>query len=201
MAEPAKQTPPPAPKQPPKQDVPPPDFGHIPMSEEMDRAKWTLPPARIVAIGIAIFLVAVAIVSWFNRYQPVASGTVDQVFAVETADKANVLTAIQITLRNDSQKLLYVKNIKATLNAAGKESNDEPASAVDYERYFQAFPDLKAHAGTPLLPETQVQPGKAVTGTMIFGFPVSKQDFDARQSLTVSIEPYDQRAISFAEKK
>ncbi|HZQ92115.1 MAG TPA: hypothetical protein VFA60_10010 [Terriglobales bacterium] len=201
MAEPAKQNRTPATKQPPRQEAPPPDFGHIPMTEEMDRARWTLPPLRIVAVGIGIFLILVAVVSWFTRYQPVASGTVDQVFAVETADKANVLAAIQVTVRNDSKKLLYVKNLKATLKAGGKESTDEPASAVDYERYFQGFPDLRAHAGEALKPETQVQPGKAVTGTMIVAFPVSKQDFDARQSLTVSVEPYDERAISFAEKK
>ena len=31
---------------------PPPDAGHIPITEEMDKAKWTLPPFGIIAIGI-----------------------------------------------------------------------------------------------------------------------------------------------------
>ena len=37
---------------------PPPDAGHIPMTEEMDSARWTLPP--IVPLLIAAAAVALA---------------------------------------------------------------------------------------------------------------------------------------------
>jgi len=35
--------------------------------------------------------------------------------------------------------------------------------------------------------------GREQKGTIVVSFPVTRQIFDARKSLTVSIQPYDQR--------
>jgi hypothetical protein len=63
------------------------------------------------------------------------------------------------------------------------------------ERYYQAFPALKQNALAALLPEAKIAPGAQQQGTMVFSFPVSKDQFDHRQSLTVTIQPYDQKAV------
>ena len=175
-------------------------YGHIPIGEEMDRARWTLPPVGIIAIGLLIVLVVGAALGWFNRYQPAASGRLNDIFAVELADHASVLATVQVTVRNDTDKTISINNLKGQLKANGQTYDDVPASAIDYERYFQAFPDLRQHAGEALRPETKIEPGHEVKGTLVFGFQVTKQQFDQRQSLDITVEPYDLRAIIIAEK-
>ena len=179
------------------------DYGNVPLSEEFDKAKWTLPPVGIVLAGIAIVLVVGAVLGWFNRYIPVASGQIREVFAVEGSDKASVLTTVLVSVRNDTEKPIFIKNLNAKLDTAdGKSYDDTAANEVDYERYFQAFPDLRAHAiAAALKPETKIAPGQQVSGTLVFGFPVPKADFDSRKNLSVTVEPYDQRAIVVAEKE
>src|SRR3954471_24083830 len=38
-----------------------PDAGHVPMTEEMDSAKWSLPPVVPVVVALAVVAIAVAI--------------------------------------------------------------------------------------------------------------------------------------------
>ena len=50
---------------------PEPEYAHVPMSEEFDKAKWTLPPFVPVLIAAVVVAVIVAIVSFTNRPKPV----------------------------------------------------------------------------------------------------------------------------------
>src|SRR5512133_3676008 len=114
MPDPLPNTQAPQPSQPaaaPKPVVPPKDidYGNVPLSEEMDKAKWQLPPAQIVGIGIAVVLVVGLIVGWIFRYQPVASGQLRDVFAVETTDHSSVLSTVLISVRNDYEKSIFIK--------------------------------------------------------------------------------------------
>lgn len=178
------------------------EYGFLPMAEEMDSAKWKLPPLTILLVGVGIVIVVGLIFGWFFRYEPVASGQMRDVFCVEMADQANVLCTVQITVRNDLTKPLYVHTLKGTLQTAdGKSYEDDPASEVDYERYFQAFPALREHANAALKPETKIVAGQQVFGTLVFGFPVPKSQVDSRTNLLVTVQPYDNRAIVVAEKE
>lgn len=177
------------------------EYGHLPLSEEMDKAKWTLPPITIVLAGIGIMVVLGLMFGMIFRYQPVATGQFRDVFCVEMADQASVLCTVQITVRNDSEKPLFIHSLKGTLQTAdGKGYEDTPANEVDYERYFQAFPALREHATAALKPETKIVPGQQVYGTLVFGFPVPQSQFDSRQNLLITVQPYDNRAIVMAEK-
>ena len=64
--------------------------------------------------------------------------------------------------------------------------------AVDLDRYFQAFPALKESSEPPISPETKLLAGTDRRGTIIVSFKVTKQAFDQRKSLIVTIQPYDQ---------
>jgi len=65
-------------------------------------------------------------------------------------------------------------------------------SAVDFDRYYQAFPALKANTQPALSPEDKLQPGEEVKRTVIVGFPVTLENFNQRRSVSVVIQPYDQ---------
>jgi len=177
-----------------------PDAGHIPITEEMDSAKWTLPPIMPVVIAIVVLAAIVGAFAWFLRAKPAGEGAVTDVFAV-SIDPSNVMVEVRARVQNVTKKQLWIRNIKATLKSGGSEYNDDAASTVDFQRYFQAFPELAQHQSTPLVAESKIAPGAQQEGMVIVAFPVSKEQFDKRESLSVTIEPYDQRPIVITEKK
>jgi hypothetical protein len=164
----------------------------INIAEEFGTAKRNLPPAKIVAIVLGIALVLLAIFAFVDRAKPQGNGSVDNIAAAEIPDQHAVMAAINITLHNSGEKTLWVHDIKAKIATDGGEFTDEAASAVDFDRYFQAFPVLKEHALAAIPPETKIPPGGQVQGTIVVSFPVTKDDFDKRKSLSVAIQPYDQ---------
>jgi len=164
----------------------------INIGEEYGTAKKSLPPAKIVLIAIGAVLVVVLIASFVKRAKPQASGSLDNVAAVEIPNQNSTMVALTFTLHNTSEKILYVHTLEGTLKAPSGDFTADAVSAVDFDRYFQAFPALKTGAQPPLPPETKIQPGETVTRTVIVAFPVTLDVFNQRKSLGVVIWPYDQ---------
>ncbi len=169
---------------------PPTDF-HI--GDEFGTAKRNLPPAGIVLICIAVVAIVVAIVSFQERAKPQGAGSIDFFSAAEVPGQKTLLVAVTLTLHNSANNSLWIHTLKAQLTGAdGHTYEDEAASAVDLDRYFQAFPALKESSEPPLPPETKLLPGATQRGTIMFSFPLTKEAFDQRKSLAITIQPYDQ---------
>ena len=166
------------------------DYAHVPMGEEFDNAKWTMPPWQPVVIALLVVGIAVGIYSYLNKAKPPAAGGVDEVTAVAIPGDS-VMVAINAHFGNSSQYLIKVHNIKATVQTSKGEFSDDAANASDFARYYQAFPDLKQSAKTPLMQDARIAPGANGIGTIIVSFPITKDVFDSRQSLTVTVVPYD----------
>jgi hypothetical protein len=164
----------------------------INIGEEFGTAKRNLPPAKIVAIVLGVAAVLLGIFAFVTRAKPQGDGSVDNISVVEVPDQHAVMVAVNVTLHNSGKKSLWIHDIKARLTTNGGEFTDEAASAVDFDRYFQAFPTLKEHAIAAIPPETKIPPGGQAQGTIVVSFPVIKDDFDKRKSLSVAIQPYDQ---------
>lgn len=165
----------------------------INIGEEYGTAKKNLPPAKIVAIAVGAVLVVVLIASFLKRAQPQATGSLDNVAAIEIPDQVQTMAALTFTIRNTSDKILYVRTLQGKIKSDAGESSADAVSAVDFERYFQAFPELKDGAQPALSPENKIQPGEVTSRTIIVVFPVSKNAFNLRQSTSVVIQPYDQQ--------
>ena len=164
----------------------------INIGEEFGTAKRSLPPAKIVAIVLGVAAVFLGIFAFVTRAKPQGNGSVDNIAVAEIPDQHAVMVAVNITLHNSGEKSLWVHDIKAKVTTDGGEFSDEAASAVDFDRYFQAFPVLKEHALPAIPPETKIPPGGQAQGTVVVSFPITKDDFDKRKSLSVAIQPYDQ---------
>jgi len=178
------------------QTVPPPPVDPITefhIGDEFGTARRNLPPAGIVLICIVAVAVIVGIYAFKERPKPQGAGSIDFVTAAEVPGQGLILAAITMTLRNSGAKPLWVKNLNAKLTTADdKVFEDAAASAVDLDRYYHAFPALKESSEPPLSPETKLLAGTKQKGTIIVGFRVTKEAFDQRKSLTVTIQPYDQ---------
>ena len=171
----------------------PPAGPTINIGDEFGTAKRNLPPAKMVLIAIGALLVVVVIAYVIKRPLPQGSGSIDNVVPAEIQGQGSTMVALTFTLRNTSQKIFYVHEIEAKLKTADTESTSQAVSAVDFPRYFEGFPALKNGAQPPLVPETKLQPGEEVKGTVIVAFPVDLQAFYRRQSVSVVIHPYDQQ--------
>jgi hypothetical protein len=164
----------------------------INIGEEYGTAKKNLPPARILLITVGAVIVIVFIVSFLKRAKPQASGTLDNVAAVQIPGQDSTMVAMTFTLHNTSDKILYVRTLQGSVKAQSGDSVVDAVSAVDFDRYFQAFPTLKTATQPPLTPETKIQPGENLARTIIVAFPINLEAFNQRQALAVVIWPYDQ---------
>lgn len=164
----------------------------IRIGDEFGTAKRNLPPAKVVLLAIGGVLIIFAIVAFLQRAKPQGGGSLDNVVAVDLPGQSSVLVALTFTLRNSGQKGLWVHDIKGQLVTGSGESSGDAVSAIDFDRYFQAFPALKEGALQPLVPEDKLQPGQEVKRTVMVSFPVPLDQFNQRKSVSVIVQPYDQ---------
>ena len=165
----------------------------INIGEEYGTAKKNLPPAKIVLICVAAVAVVILIASVVKRAKPQAAGSLDQVAAVDITGQGSTMVALTFSLTNTSDKPLYVHTLGCKIKTAGGEQSAEAVSAVDFDRYFQAFPSLKNGAQPALSPEARIQPEETVRRTIIVAFPITLDAFNQRQTTSVVIQPYDQQ--------
>ena len=194
--EPASPAQPPS-QPPPSLSTPPPSdrgIGHVSMSEEMDSARWTLPPIVPILIALAGVAIVLGIVAFVFRAKPTANGSIEKVIVAQQGE--NVLVAIHVKFNNLTDELLHIKNITAELETAdGQKHNDIAAAAADIDRYFQAFPELGEGRTTPLKEELKIPAKTSQSGMAIFAYPVDKAGFEKRKSLIMRIDFYDHAAM------
>ena len=160
------------------------------IGEEYGTARKSLPPAGIVAICIAIVVAIAAAYALTHRAHALASGSIGDIVSVALPGQNMVMVAVNVSLQNNSDKPSVIRTIEASLDTGGNTFTDAGAPEVDAQRYFQAFPDLKAHALDILKVETRMNPGDKLSGTVVVSFPVKADAFAARKSLTVTVTPY-----------
>jgi hypothetical protein len=165
-------------------------IGHLSMSEEMDSARWTLPPIVPILAGLAAVVIVVGIVSVVFRAKPTASGSIEKVIAAQ--QESNVLVAIHVKFNNLTDETLHIKGLTADLETEdGQKHTDVAAAAADIDRYFQAFPELGEGRTTPLREELTIPKKTSQSGMAIFSYPVDKATFEKRKSLAMKIDFYD----------
>jgi hypothetical protein len=164
----------------------------IQIGEEFGTAKRNLPPIRILLLATGAILIVVGIYSFFQRAKPQGSGSLDNVAAVDLPGQNAVLVALTFTLHNSGEKSLWVHGIQGKLVNSSGEMSSDAVSAIDFDRYYQAFPALKENTQPALAPEDKLQPGQEIKRTVMVSFPVTLDAFNQRRSVSVAIQPYDQ---------
>ena len=202
-----KPTPPPAPQ-------PPSNAGHVPMAEEFDSPKFTLPPVVPIVIGLGIVLVVIGVILLGGRAKPGGSGGITGVYAVDLKNQPGILAIVQVHMTNIGQQPMWIKSASVTIESDQGKWTDQAAAPMDFKRYFEAYPELKQYEQPPIAAETKVPPGGELDGMILVGYPpppepnsttppinFTKADFDKRKSLTVNIDLYDRRPLELKEKK
>ncbi len=175
-------------------ETPSPTPAPIPFNigEEFSTPSKKLPPARIVAACILVIGIAIAIYSFIHRPHSFASGSIDTINSAAVPGQNAVLLAMNVTIVNNSSVPYVIRDIQGALDTSAGHFADDAASAADFARYYQAFPDLKKAPLDPLMPEARIPPGATLRGTVMFLFPVTADAFATRKSLSVTVTPYDE---------
>lgn len=162
-----------------------PDAGHIPMSEELDSPRWTLPP--IVPLLVAAVVVGIAIwaIVHFNRKPPAAEGQITNAVAAELSEGGKVLASVRFNLQPSRD--LWVNSMIVKLETPSGTYTDVPAPAGDVPRYTKLFPQLEPQGSTAASSVSVFKAGQKADGFVVVSFPVSEQEFNQRKSLQLTI--------------
>ena len=177
---------------PPSQPDPGPAPRPFHIGEEFGTPNKNLPPARIVLIGVAAVVLVALVIAFVQRPHSMATGSIDNIVPVALPGQSSVMVAIHVSLHNTGEKPYWIRSIEAGVDTDAGNYTDQSAPAVDYDRYFQAFPPLKVNAPPPLRRESMIGPNADMKGMIIVSFPITADAFAKRKALRVTIQPYDQ---------
>jgi hypothetical protein len=175
-----------------------PNRGHTPITEEMDSAKWTLPPIVPLLVAGVLVAILVSVVVLSNRAKPSASLAITRV--ASAPQEGNTMVAIYVKLDNQVEGPIWIKGIRAEVETAdGKKYEDMAAPGMDGPRYMQAFPTLEEAKADWLKEELKIPSKTSFNGVAIFSYPVAKAAFDARKQVTLRIQLYDRPTLVAAD--
>jgi hypothetical protein len=158
----------------------------------------------VIASVVATVLVSIAIAFYIflGEKPPAAVGEILDVWAhpmhTETSGwDANgaqipkeeidqVLVFTHVRLHNQSKQPIFLHQIVANATLADGIHSSYAATPTDFERIFQAYPQLSAWHATPISPDLTIQPGETKEGTFACSFRLAKADWDARKGLNYS---------------
>lgn len=171
------------------------DAAHVPMTEEFDSFKRTLPPVVPVLIAAVVLGLAVYATLRLTVSTTPASGQITKMVHVQQSTGDRVMVAIEVHLKNMEKKPIWVKGVDVKLKTPQGEFIDQPAPGSDNARYFQAYPELKISDAEPLSRDTKIQPGNERDGIMVVAFPVNKDVFEKRNALEVTVNFFDHKPL------
>ena len=110
---------------------------------------------------------------------------------------STLLVVSTIRLKNERRVPVYLDDFSLTLtDATGAQLTAKALQKDEIPNLELSFPALKPLAGTPILRETSIDPGKTAEGTVIFSLPVNEALWTKRQSAVVQVDLYHQNPIT-----
>ena len=180
---------------------PEPNAVQVPMTEEFDSFKHTMPNAVPVVVAMLLVAVVIAVFAYVLRAKPVVTGSINEAIAATLPSQHSSLAVVTLNFRNVTEKPLWLTNINISVHATGSNFNDDFGSVVDFPRYFQALPVLEQHAQRGLVRDAKIAPMEDVIGSVIVSFPLTQEEFDARDSLTATLKFADHAPVKITSGK
>jgi hypothetical protein len=155
-------------------------------------------------IAAVIVMLAIGAYVYFGQRPPAASGEVTHLTAYPIHKVTNnipygskaahveqtfdeIIVVAQVRLRNQTQGPLFLSEMTCLVGLPGEEHRSIAASINDYNRVFIAYPELLPMKQQPLLRDTTIAAGDTVEGQLIFNYPITKDQWDLRRSVDITI--------------
>ena len=157
---------------------------------------------------IALILSSLIVVIWvrFGRKTPVASGEIARLAIYPVQAKISggaaglagqqgqdeiinqLLVFAHVRLHNPNKAPITITDDWGVVTLAdGSLQRSIGASTADFDKVFQAYPQLAPLRMDPLRRDAQIQPGQSLDGLVVFSYPISRDDWDKRKSAQVTV--------------
>lgn len=104
----------------------------------------------------------------------------------ETFNEVMILANVQV--KNTAKVPIRIFDLDSYLYIPNADTyEDGAASHKDYERVFMAYPQLESKKAAPLRRDITLQPGQEVTGQLVYHYPISLEQWQARTKLHIVI--------------
>jgi hypothetical protein len=165
--------------------------------------------ARVaVRVVIALIISSLVVFIWirFGRKTPVATGDIARVAIYPVQAKITggnagtpgqqgqdeiinqLLVFAHVRLHNPNTAPITLEDDWAVVTLPNGETRRSlGASGPDFDKVFQAYPQLAPLRMDPLRRDIQIQPGQSVDGLVVFSYPLSRQEWDTRKSMQVTV--------------
>jgi hypothetical protein len=177
-----------------------PELDDAARGEELTKGSSHVLWASILAALIVTGVIAIYVIT--GQKPPAATGEIEQVWVhpqhtetsgfdangapmpKEAFDQVYVFALVK--LHNQSKNPLFLHNIMTNATMDDGIHTSYAATLSDYNRVFIAYPNMPVPHGKPLSPQTTIEPGQTVEGTIVSAFRLTKEQWDARKDLNFS---------------
>jgi hypothetical protein len=184
-------------------DSPPSDGLHLAQIDEP--TNYGRLALRVV---IALIISSLVVLAWvrFERKTPVATGEVARIAIYPVQAKITggaagsagmqgqdeiinqLLVFAHVRLNNpNTTPITVVDNWAVITMPDGETQRSLGASQVAFDKVFQAYPQLAPMRMDPLRRDAQIPPGQSMDGLVVFSYQLSKEQWDKRKSMQVTI--------------
>ena len=150
-----------------------------------------------------IVLLAIGAYVYFNEKPPVVAGEIlhltaypihreskASMFAAQSLGPAEnkfdeIIVIADVRLHNQSEGPVFLADMAAMLKLPTEEDRSLAASTSDFNRVFVAYPALAPMKQQPMLRDITIPAGATVEGQLVFNYPITKEQWDQRQSLNL----------------
>lgn len=158
-----------------------------------------------IAIAAVLVTLAIGAYAYFGQKPPVAAGEITHLTAYPIHRVSNsalaaepraakventfdeIVVIAEVRLHNQSKGPLFLSDMYAVVSLPGEEHRSFAASAKDFNRVFVAYPELNPTKQQPLVRDTTIPAGETVAGQVIFNYPITKDQWDLRRSLDLTV--------------
>ena len=181
------------------------------------RERSGIHPVFAAAAAVIFVVAVVGGYVWFNTKPPVHAGQLVSIDAYpihrelstgsalgglqgqkDVYDEEIVVASVRI--KSQTQMPLFLHDMWADVTMAdGTTQRSTGASTPDYNNVFIAYPALGPKKTSPVLRDTTMTPGQEIDGQIIFHYPISGKDWDARKDFKVTVEFLNQKELVMDE--
>jgi hypothetical protein len=178
-----------------------PEVDDAALGEEFTKGSSHLVWAAVIAT--VLVTVAIALYVMAGTKPPAVTGEIEHVWAhpmhTETSgfDASGVAVAkegfdqvlvfTRVKLHNQSDKPVFLREILTNAKLDDGIHSSYAAIPIDYDRVFQAYPELASLHTNGISPSSTINPGQTIEGTFISAFRLNKAQWESRKSLDFTL--------------
>ena len=107
-----------------------------------------------------------------------------------------VIVIAQVRLHNQSQGPLFLSDMAGLVSMPDQELRNLAATTSDFGRVFIAYPQLAPMKQQPLLRDITIPAGATVDGQLVFNYPITKEQWDLRRSMAITLSFLHQKDLT-----